>query len=135
MKFTKGAEELVKDLSEKITMEAPQTPKTTAEIVNATLEMSAHVMDQMAEINKIIEAFKPVYKNYIGELRGARMGIASEVNTIRKDLEDLRKFFLADEHTTEMKRLQEFVTLCERLKALKESGFLDTVAETMLKLS
>jgi hypothetical protein len=30
-------------------------------------------------------------------------------------------------------RLREFVELCERLQKLKESGFLDAVADTMIK--
>jgi len=35
----------------------------------------------------------------------------------------------------ERKRLSEFVDLCERLKKLKDSGFLDTVADTMIRLA
>jgi hypothetical protein len=49
-------------------------------------------------------------------------------------LKDVRQFFLNENHETEVARLKEFVELCERLQKLKASGFLDTVADTMLKL-
>jgi hypothetical protein len=63
------------------------------------------------------------------------MTTTTEVSAMMKPLEDLRKFFLGADHETEVARLREFVDLCERLEKLKESGFLDTVADTMLKLS
>ena len=49
-------------------------------------------------------------------------------------LRDVREFFLGREYDQQMARLTEFVELCERLEKLKESGFLDSVAETMLRL-
>jgi hypothetical protein len=49
-------------------------------------------------------------------------------------LKEVRQFFLEESYETEIQRLHEFIDLCERLQALKESGFLDIVADTMLKL-
>lgn len=71
----------------------------------------------------------------IGELRGKRFAIESETKQILSAFADVRKFFLDDCHETEVRRLAEFVGLCERLKALKESGFIDRIADTMLTLS
>jgi hypothetical protein len=50
-------------------------------------------------------------------------------------LKDVRQFFLGPDYEREQKRLVEFVDLCERLKRLKDSGFLDTVADTMIRLA
>ena len=63
------------------------------------------------------------------------MTTTTEVAAMLKPLEDVRQFFLGKDHEAEVARLREFVDLCERLQKLKQSGFLDTVADTMLKLS
>ena len=69
------------------------------------------------------------------DMRLTRMTVNSELSQLMKPLSELRKFFLGPEHDEEIRRLKEFVELCERLQALKQSGFLDSVADTMLKLS
>lgn len=71
----------------------------------------------------------------IRELRERRMGIDSESRVLMSHLREVRAFFLDANYATEIERLRDFIGLCERLKALKDSGFLDTVADTMLRLS
>jgi len=67
--------------------------------------------------------------------RATRMAAVIELNQFAGALREVRKFFLGAEYEQETKRLQEFVELCERLNALKESGFLDQVADTMLRMA
>lgn len=86
-------------------------------------------------IGENMDKIKPMKKELIENLRGMRMTTTTEVAAMLKPLEDLRKFFLGAEHDKEVVRLREFVDLCERLEKLKKSGFLDTVADTMLKLA
>lgn len=69
------------------------------------------------------------------DMRDTRMVINSELSLLMKPLEDLRRFFLGPDYEKEMARMKDFIDLCERLKALKDSGFLDSVADTMLRLS
>lgn len=68
------------------------------------------------------------------EIRMFRMAFDTETKLVMAALKDVRQFFLNENHETEVARLKEFVELCERLQKLKASGFLDTVADTMLKL-
>ncbi len=68
------------------------------------------------------------------DLRATRMAIDSELSKIMSQLADVRKFFLSSDHETEVARLKEFVELCERLQKLKDTGFLDRVTDTILKL-
>lgn len=82
-----------------------------------------------------VEGFKKTSAQYISDIRAVRMAVALEVNQIIQPLSDIRKFFLAHDHKDEIARLKEFIDLCERLQALKLSGFLDSVADTMLKLA
>ena len=91
--------------------------------------------NEMATTGKFLESAKDTKKEVIEIFRGMRMTTTTEVAAMMKPLEDLRKFFLGAEHDKEIARLREFVDLCERLEKLKQSGFLDTVADTMLKLS
>jgi hypothetical protein len=67
-------------------------------------------------------------------VREQKMALQAETRGLLGALREVREFFLEDKHETEVRRLVEFVELCERLKRLKDSGFLDTVAETMLRL-
>jgi hypothetical protein len=67
-------------------------------------------------------------------VREQKMALQSETRGLMSALREVREFFLEDKHEEEVRRLTEFVELCERLKRLKDSGFLDTVAETMLRL-
>ena len=67
-------------------------------------------------------------------MREKKFALESETRQLLSAFGDVRQFFLDDRHEEQVKRLAEFVALCERLKALKETGFLDTVADTMLKL-
>ena len=71
----------------------------------------------------------------IQKLRSHRMTVVSECASMSNALEDVRRFFLGPNYEHEQKVLAEFVDLCERLKALKDSGFLDSVADMMIRLA
>ena len=114
---------------------AQQIPQVMSDLIEQTLEAKQSLSEACNGIGDNMEKLKPLKKEMIDELRGLRMTTTTEVAAMLKPLEDLRKFFLGAEHDKEIARLREFVDLCERLETLKKSGFLDTVADTMLKLS
>lgn len=72
---------------------------------------------------------------YLTDVRQTKVALGTETRQLLAQCQDVRTFFLSPEHTNEVQRLKEFVEICERLKALKESGFLDNVADTILKLA
>lgn len=114
---------------------AQQAPEIMNEILEQTIAAKTTLKEACTGIGEHMEMLKPMKKEIIDELRGMRTATAMEVAAMLKPMEDLRKFFLGDDHQKEITRLREFVDLCERLEKLKKSGFLDTVADTMLKLS
>lgn len=114
---------------------ANQIPEVMSNITEQAIEAKTALAEACNRIGENMEKLKPMKKDMIDELRGLRMTTTTEVAAMLKPLEDLRKFFLGAEHDKEIARLREFVDLCERLQTLKESGFLDSVADTMLKLS
>jgi len=71
----------------------------------------------------------------IADARNKRFALDAEMRNMLSSLGDIRKFFLDDRHEEEVRRLNEFVCLCERLKSLKDEGFLDRIADTILSLS
>lgn len=71
----------------------------------------------------------------IGEIRGKRFAVEAETKQMLSALGDIRKFFFDEKHEVEVQRLLQFVDLCERLQKLKECGFLDAIADTILTLS
>jgi hypothetical protein len=114
---------------------AKETPNIMSDLVEKTIEAKQTMLEAVEGIGHNMDLIKPMKKEIIEELRGLRMVTTTEVAAMLKPLEELRKFFLGDDHQKEIDRLKEFVDLCERLEKLKKSGFLDTVADTMIKLS
>jgi hypothetical protein len=115
--------------------ESKTIKKEMSTLIEDTNEAREALRTAVEGIGENMDKIKPMKKELIENLRGMRMTTTTEVAAMLKPLEDLRKFFLGAEHDKEIARLREFVDLCERLEKLKESGFLDTVADTMLKLA
>lgn len=69
------------------------------------------------------------------DIRQTRVAIGHESRQLLGECADVRKFFLSDDHEKEVAKLREFIELCERLRALKNDGTLDKVADTILKLT
>ena len=112
-----------------------ELPKESRPTVREAKDARAIVNELLNGIGADVEGFKKTSQQYISDIRGVRMAVAGEVNQIIQPLADIRKFFLAHDHKEEISRLKEFVDLCERLQALKASGFLDSVADTILKVA
>lgn len=128
-------EAFTKALATESIHEAASAPEKVNDIVHKAQEAVEVLRTTVAGIGFELENIRPMKKEILEELRSMRMMAATEVNLILSPMKDLRKFFLEKEHDSEMARLREFVDLCERLERLKANGFLDAVADTILKLS
>lgn len=93
------------------------------------------INESITNVGQSIEEFDRVTKDATNRVRMQRMAIVNECACMVNALRDVRQFFLGPDYEREQKRLTEFVDLCERLKRLKDSGFLDTVADTMIRLA
>lgn len=122
-------------LAKQAITESKTIKKEMSTLIEDTNEAKEALRTAVEGIGENMDKIKPMKKELIENLRGMRMTTTTEVAAMLKPLEDLRKFFLGAEHDKEIARLREFVDLCERLETLKKSGFLDTVADTMLRLS
>ena len=110
-------------------------PQKVSVLARSMVDARTVLDEQMTTINAAMNEFERVVKNAMQTVRSQRMSTVSECSSVVNALKDIRQFFLGPDYEREQKRLAEFVDLCERLKLLKDSGFLDTVADTMIRLA
>lgn len=132
-----GGQEMISlDEAQAMIMEQiSKLPKDTRPLVAAARDSRSIVNELLHGIGGEMEQFRADMKTHMEYLRRNRSAVMTEVGTLLNALRDVRQFFMDADYHVELERLRDFVEVCERLKALKESGFLDDVAETMLKLS
>jgi hypothetical protein len=93
-------------------------------------------MDELLDgIGAKMEKFKADSKVYLNDIRQTRFAMVAEAAQMTQALGDVRNFLMGPDHEEQIRRLSEFVELCERLSALKNSGFLDRIVDTMLRLN
>lgn len=119
----------------KIIDEINKQPGKLTELARASVD-SRHVLDEnLRALGMGHEEFTVRNKLFLEELRQGRMTTVTECAKLTSALKDVRQFFIGNDYEREIGRLREFVELCERLQKLKDSGFLDAVSDTMLRLS
>lgn len=121
---------------------AADAVKKATSTIESCDELARRAMDARAALEIMSESWKVSWMDFIEQsderlltLRQTRMAFDTETKVLMASLREVRQFFLDKTHEQEVVKLKEFIDLCERLKKLKESGFLDTVADTILKLA
>ena len=122
---------------------AAQTVKATEKVIkSSSTELVDKAIDARAALDLMASSWQVSWMEFIensdkriNSMRQTRMAFDVETRQLMASLREVRQFFLDKDYATEIARLKEFVDTCERLQKLKESGFLDSVADTMLRLS
>lgn len=110
-------------------------PPKMSDLARAALDTRAVLDEHTRTIGAAMDEFERVTRAAMQQVRTHRMTTVTECASVVNALKDVRQFFLGPDYEREQKRLAEFVDLCERMKKLKDSGFLDTVADTMIRLA
>ena len=110
-------------------------PANQTELAVAIGEARRVLDDSIQNINATMQEYDRVMAEALATVRNKRMGTVAEAAATVTALKEVRAFFLGKDYKEEIARLNEFIDVCERLKKLKDSGFLDTVADTMIRLS
>jgi len=110
-------------------------PDGTAKATLSMVTAKDGLHNAMLDLGQAVDDLERTITSAVQRARSVRMSIVADAATASNALRDLRQFFLGPDYEREQKRLADFVDLCERMKVLKESGFLDTVADTMLRLA
>ena len=118
-----------------ICAEIAKLPKETRPNVKAAEDARQIIQELIQGIGGEMEKFRADNKRYLEDIRNTRFAMITETSQMTGALKEVRQFFLGGDYKEEIARLKEFVDLCERLQSLKKSGFLDNVADTMLRLA
>lgn len=110
-------------------------PKGLRELAISAKECREMLDTSTSHAGGVMEEFRKTSADLMALLRDTRFSTVNETRQIMSQLRDVREFFLGDKHEEQIRRLSEFVDLCERLKKLHDSGFLNAVADTIIKLS
>jgi hypothetical protein len=123
------------DIANKFILETEKSLSQTQDLFNRAID-ARNAMEAMCDSWKSAWCeFMLTNGQRLQDLRMNRIASETEIRQMMAGFRDVRQFFLDKDYQEERVRLKEFVELCERLKVLKESGFLDTVSDTMLNLS
>lgn len=121
---------------------ASEFVKRSTDAIHGIKALVDQAMDARAALDILCDYWKPEWVEFMKQsderlktIRMTRMAFEVETKILMASLKDVRAFFLDQNHDAEVARLREFVDLCERLQKLKQSGFLDTVADTLLRLA
>ena len=106
------------------------------QIVNEQAKASKEILQELHnEVRAVHDQVSPLLRKQIAEIRDARMSAVSEIQSMLVMLRDIRKFFLESDYDKELARLKEFIKICKELEELKNSGMLDAVSDTIIKLT
>lgn len=130
-----GGQLLVQAMTEINNCEPDDAAKQLAEAKDRFEEASRALGQASHSFKTEMERLNVISAEALDSVRAKRYALLTETSKALEALREVRQFFIGVDYELERKRLAEFVELCERLKALKESGFLDAVGDTMLRLA
>jgi len=115
------------------------TMETTLGLTQAATEQAKAARKELEttanQVTELVGVVHPKMLEAIRQLRDSRMAMVREVHESLSALKDIRQFFLEDRHAEQISRLREFVAVCQALAQLKDSGVLDAVVDTVIRLS
>lgn len=121
---------------------ATEAIKRTADSLAGIRKLVDEAMDARAALDILCDYWKKEWMDFmeqsdqrLRELRMARMAFEVETKVLMASLKDIRQFFLDKNYEDEMRRMKDFVAVCYQMQELKKSGFVDTIADTLIKLS
>ena len=127
-------DEMRLEIGGKMVKEVVKNKSRDEEIAMGLRDARAYLESCMNTMRKEWFDWQDTADSSVRELRQFRMALTSESKQIAEACKDVRGFLMSDAHTEEMRRLQEFVALCERLRDLKKDGTLGYVVDAILKI-
>lgn len=105
------------------------------EMGEAMAQASDAVGQSRAAFSSELQKLHEVSASVLNEMRSRRYALVTETSKALDAMREIRQFFIGPDYQDEIARLRDFVELCERLQALQQNGFLNTISDTMLKLA
>jgi len=105
------------------------------ELLRRAQDVVERMHQLQVELNDPWKEFNQWLATELERTRQTRFALEFETRQMMRQFKEVRQFFLEESYTEEIRRLAEFIDICERLKVLSEGGFLDAIADTILKLA
>lgn len=125
-------------LMEKVAgMVVSETDKSKERIIELEerFKASTKFLDEATEqINDSWVKWLRESKTYLEEVRTWRLAVEREHKSGIQSCRDALDFLGTEETQSKMAAFRELIELSERLKVLKESGFLDSLVDTLIKI-
>jgi hypothetical protein len=125
----------VHDVAVKVIAQINKEPHQLTALARAAIDARAVLDENMKQIGPLMETFNARVKVALEDVRQSRFAVVGEIAHLVQPLKEVRAFLLGKDYEFEIKRLKEFVELCERLQKLKQDGTLDAIADTIIKLA
>jgi hypothetical protein len=104
--------------------------------VNEQVAESKKILKEMSnEVSAMAAVIQPKIENHIKEIRAMRMTLLQELSQSLNALREVRKFFLESDYQIERDRLRDFIAMCKELQILKDTGVLDAVCDSAVRLA
>lgn len=111
--------------------------KVSSELELTRDEMKA-LLDDIKKLSndivKIQNVFEPKLLDLIKDIRSKRQALNVELSSMLRMMKDIRKFFLENEHSTQMALLGEFIGVLGKLKGFIDDGTMDAIVDMIVKL-
>jgi hypothetical protein len=106
-----------------------------APMVRASVNAVGAMSEATRDVGTDMRAFEQGLKQWQSDLRSARVNFIAESGTILNALKEVRQFFSGPSYEQEMNHLRELAGLCERLSKLRENGVIESLTDTIIRLS
>jgi len=104
--------------------------------VNDEVKESKVILQNLVnEVKAVNDLLQPELLKTVLSIRTSRETVTRELSKALTTMRDVRKFFLESDYKEEMERLERFVALGERMKALINDGTMDAVCDMAIKLA
>lgn len=126
--------EALTTVAKQMIQESEKRPDQITDLLNKTLAAKEALFAAMNDLGQTVHGFKETTDNYSKDLHAFKSSVILDLSAAKKEMADVRRFFLEKDHVTEIDRLKEFLDLCDRFKKLKDAGGLDVITDCILKL-
>lgn len=132
--LSKHGAKLILDVSEAFVSKTEDGKRRIIEAEERFKEAAAFLDGATTQIKASWIEWLRESKSYTEEIRTWRMAMERENKVGLAACKDTLDYLSTPEIVEKLKVLRELIEVSERLKALKESGYLDSVVDTLLKV-
>jgi predicted nucleotidyltransferase len=124
----------VERMAELVSAEAEFRPQQLLSLAERTREAKKVFEDSVHGLCEYQEVFKPTAEKMIADARLCRLAMASELNAIKAEYQEISKFLGSPNHKEMVSNLKELIVLTESFVRLSRHSALPALLDAALKV-